>query len=347
MSKKRYNPSMAQKKRSVIVFVLLFVEVIVLVALFIIIKKKTETKEVVSVTHIKKESVNFPRRVPTPLMNFYEPKPNIIDFGDENWLTFTPQYTINKDSLNEVQNYSVKKASDTFRIVTIGDSFTFGQFVNTKDNWTEQLEVSLNEKCTDMTYEVINLGVHGYDLAFSEYRYETRGEKYNPDLLIYLLKEDDFNEIKSITARAKWNFINDFKNDPNNIDALKSKTIDIELLRMAVAEGDKVLRKYYSESEVVDYQLSYLQKLIKMERNLLIFNTFTYPPEIEKKIAGMVKGVQQVTFEAKKLQIPELEKPPYNYLPYDSHATVAGNKLIKERLMNYLIKKNLIPCKKK
>lgn len=338
---------MTQRKTSRAVFIFLFVEIIVLVSLFIVIKKKIDAKGSISVTHINKSSVDFPKMMPTPFINFYEPKPNIIDTGDENWLTFTPRYTINEDTLNEVKNYYIKKPNDVFRIVTIGDSFTFGQFVSTKDNWTERLESDLNKHCTDKKYEVINLGVHGYDLAFTLYRYERRGEKYDPDLILYLLKEDDFGEIKSITARTKWNFINDFKNDPKNSEALKSKTIEIELLRKAVEEGDKVLRKYYSESEVVDYQLRYLQKLIDTNRRLLIFNIFRYPAEIEKKIAGMTDGVASTVFEAKELQISELNKPPYNYLPYDSHATVRGNELIKKRLMDYLINHNLVPCKKK
>lgn len=337
---------MTQKKRGSLVFVVIVIEVISLAVLVGVIKKKMDASALVSITHINKSSLQFPKLLPTPFMNFYEPKPNIVDFGDENWLTFMPKYTINKDSLNEVKNYSVEKANGTFRIVTIGDSFTFGQFVNTKDNWTEQLEVGLNDRCNDGEYEVINLGVHGYDLAFSAHRYERRGEKYDPDLILYLLKEDDFGEIKSITARTKWNFINDFKSDPKNKEALKSKTIEIELLRKAVEEGEKVLRKYYSESEVIDYQLHYLQELINTKRNILLFNTFTYPTEIETKITKMVDHTPHVVFEAKKLQINELNKPPYNYLPYDSHATVKGNTLIKDRLLDYLIKNNLIPCKK-
>lgn len=337
---------MSQKKRNSLVFVVLVIEVVSLVVLLGIIKKKMDASSFVSIAHINRSALHFPKLLPTPFMNFYEPKPNIVDFGDENWLTFTPRYTINEDSLNEVKNYSVEKPRDTFRIITIGDSYTFGQFVNTKDNWTEQLEVDLNRDCRKKKYEVVNLGVHGYDLAFSEHRYDIRGEKYDPDLILYLLKEDDFGEIKSITARAKWNFINDFKNDPKNKEALKSKTLEIELLRRAVKEGDKVLRRYYSESEVVDYQLHYLQKLIDTNRNLLIFNIFEYPAEIETKIKKMADTAPHTVFEAKKLQINELNKSPYNYLPYDAHATVRGNTLIKERLMEYLIQNNLIPCKK-
>lgn len=337
---------MTPTKRNSLVFIFLAVEILVLVILFVVIKKKLDSK-VISVTHINKASVDFPKAVPTPFANFYEPKPNIVDSGDENWLTFTPKYTINSDTLNEVKDYLPEKPQDVFRIVTLGDSFTFGQFVNTKDNWTEQMEVDLNQICIDRKYEVINLGVHGYDLAFSAYRYERRGEKYDPNLILYLLKEDDFGEIKSITARAKWDFIDNFKKDPKNKEALKSKMIEIELLRMAVKEGDEVLAKRYSENEVVDYQLNYLQKLIDTRRTMLIFNIFTYPPTLEEKINELTRGISHVNFEAKKLKIPELGKPPYNYLPYDAHATVQGNTLIKERLIYYLIQNNLVPCKKK
>ena len=58
----------------------------------------------------------------------------------------------------------IKKNKDTFRIITLGDSFTFGMYINTKDNWTELLEDKLNSDmgCKNISmFEVINLGVGG------------------------------------------------------------------------------------------------------------------------------------------------------------------------------------------
>jgi hypothetical protein len=54
-------------------------------------------------------------------------------------------YTFNQDGLNERYDYNTTKPDGIFRIITLGDSFTFGHFVDTKDNWTERLEDLLNE----------------------------------------------------------------------------------------------------------------------------------------------------------------------------------------------------------
>lgn len=322
-------------------------ELLIIAGLLGLLAYKFFIKRQINITSIKKSNIIYSATHSANFEHYYEPKQDTLDSGEEKWLSFTPYYSINNDTLNETKTYTEKKENNIFRIVTLGDSFTFGQYVDTKNNWTELLEEELKARCPETPFQVINLGVYGYDLAFSFHRYEKRGEKYNPDLILFFLKEDDFDEIKNITAEVKWKFIDNFKKNPKNIEALKGTYIEKELNRMAALEGDTHLRKYFSESEVIDYQLQYLKQLINFKRKMLIFNIFEYPYKIEKKIIETIHRARNVFFEAKQLQIPELEKPPYNYLPYDSHATVKGNALIKDRLVHYLLEKNLIPCEKK
>lgn len=97
--------------------------------------------------------------------------------------------TINRDGLNERNNYSILKADNTFRILTLGDSFTYGQFIDTNNNWTERLEDMLNDKSicqSPFTYEVINLGVKGFDIPYIIKRFKEIGLKYNPNLILWL-----------------------------------------------------------------------------------------------------------------------------------------------------------------
>ena len=118
-------------------------------------------------------------------------------------------YNINSDTFNERFDYEINKDDKTFRIITLGDSFTFGYIVDTKNNWTELLEDKLNQlHCANFDkIEVINLGVVGYDIQYSVERFKLRGKKYNPDLVLWLLKGDDFQEIKEI-VQPKWNKMN-------------------------------------------------------------------------------------------------------------------------------------------
>ena len=64
-------------------------------------------------------------------------------------------YTINNDSLNERFNYSENKDKNTFRIITLGASYTYGLYVDTKNNWTEILEDILTLKIPSFSLLII------------------------------------------------------------------------------------------------------------------------------------------------------------------------------------------------
>ncbi|TAL65020.1 MAG: SGNH/GDSL hydrolase family protein [Bacteroidetes bacterium] len=140
---------------------------------------------------LEKKNFQFPQD--STLQYYYEPQPSTNETDDFDWLSYKPTYTINKDGLNERFDYTVDKPSDVYRIITLGDSFTFGLYVNTAENWPENLEDLLNSnlQCKNIKkFEVINLGVPGYDIEYSAERYKRRGVKYNPDLVIWFINDD-------------------------------------------------------------------------------------------------------------------------------------------------------------
>ncbi len=119
---------------------------------------------------------------------YWELAPNRLVSDKAEWLPEAVTYTYNSDGLNDRFNYEVEKSPNTFRIITLGDSFTAGVFVNTKDSWPEQLEEMLNngKKCQISNFEVINLGVSGYDIRYIVKRFKKFGLKYDPDMVIWL-----------------------------------------------------------------------------------------------------------------------------------------------------------------
>ncbi len=132
------------------------------------------------------------------LTYFYEPKPNIVERWNPQWLGYEVTNTINSDTLNEPKDYPIEKPDYTYRIVTLGDSFTFGAYVNTDENYSEVLEHALNSdlQChTIRQFDVINLGYPGYDVPYGVARFEKRGAKYSPDLVIWLLNQWDVETI--------------------------------------------------------------------------------------------------------------------------------------------------------
>lgn len=131
---------------------------------------------------------------------FYEPDPK----NHEKILKQVPypeSYSINKDTLNEHFDYLIPKPIDTFRIIILGDSSTFGLLVKTKDNWTERLEDRLNQNLKNQKIkkiEVINLAVHGYDIPYEVERFRRRGLKYKPDLVLWLIDNSNFYQFNEV-----------------------------------------------------------------------------------------------------------------------------------------------------
>lgn len=125
---------------------------------------------------------------------FYSMDPNQTLAVKTDWMENEIINTTNNDSLNERFNYSIKKPKDTFRIISLGDSFTYGIYVNTKDNWSERLEDKLNSIPTCNRYkkfEVINLGASAFDIPYEVEMYRRKGQKYDPDLVIWMLVDNN------------------------------------------------------------------------------------------------------------------------------------------------------------
>jgi len=129
---------MPKVRKSSIVFIVL-IEIFLIIILGFYIKTKNTPKK--SIYILKRNNLVFNSN--SQLKYFYEPKSNTKEKATRwapEWTipsTFKTDgiyYTINSDSLNERFNYSIEKPKNTYRIITLGDSFTFGVFVNTKDN---------------------------------------------------------------------------------------------------------------------------------------------------------------------------------------------------------------------
>ena len=87
--------------------------------------------------------------------------------------------------------YPPEKTPGTFRIVVVGDSFTFGGKLQFFDNFAKRLERTLNLNENQKRVEVLNWGVPGY-ATFQEADLVRRAMKhYQPDLVILEITLND------------------------------------------------------------------------------------------------------------------------------------------------------------
>lgn len=101
-------------------------------------------------------------------------------FDENNGVT----YDINSHGLHGPE-ITKEKPVDTFRILGIGDSFTFGQGVKEQDTFLRRLDRSLNTSPEVVRpVEVLNAGVLGYNTRDEVVYLEHQWLEYDPDLVL-------------------------------------------------------------------------------------------------------------------------------------------------------------------
>jgi len=111
---------------------------------------------------------------------------------------------INSDGFRG-REYSLQKEENTYRIVLLGDSVAFGRLMPFEHGLSNRLEIALKNLCPQKNFEVLNMGVEGYNSIQELEMLKTRGLKYNPDLVIvyYSFNDPDYPEYY-----FKKNFLN-------------------------------------------------------------------------------------------------------------------------------------------
>ncbi len=324
--------------------IIIGLSVIELLVIGYLTKHLLEQKQVlgqVIVNPINKEDLIFPSS--SELKNFFEPKPGTIEHRRPiNYQRETGQQTINSDSLNERYNYSINKPQGVYRIITLGDSHTFGDYIDTKDNYPEVLEDKLNKdlKCKNINkFEVINLGVGGYDLQYAAERFRLRGIKYNPDLVLWLLKTDDVTIVEELLKPIKERVKQEMEKS-GEMEKEVAKSNYIPDTEKALAE----LNKKYPTKDIVDHQLKELVTFRSNYLNPLVI--FTYPRENSFTLNqfGQFKRLSE-TFPKTYYfdQLPDLQKMENMTFP-DGHPNEKGYALMAENLYKYLTATKVIPC---
>lgn len=310
--------SIVKKHRALIFILVVFIELFIIIYLILTFKDNPESSVsgVNTATSIQNEG---------KLKYYFEPKPNSKGNNKQpSFLKEIPVYTINSDTLNERKDYSIHKNNDTYRILTLGDSFTYGLFVNTRDNYPEQLEDILNSwNCTNISnFEVINLGHVGEDIVYMEERFRKRGIKYNPDLIIMLLKDDDIYQSSEMIY--KW-----LEENPDINSPTEDKWI------RAIDE----INQKIGEENIMKDEMNSLQNIRNtFSRDMLVLGINSFLDRGNIHIEEFIKKNTRTFFH---IAPDEMLKKEYQFP--DMHPTSQGYKIMVEDLSKYL-DKNIITC---
>lgn len=306
-------------KKIVLVFLVCFVEVLVIGLLL------THRRRPLSVTPLQKHTLQYSVSPSFALRHYYGLQANTVQEDDMSILgmTGTASHTINADGLAGEQEYAVIKPEKTFRIISMGDSFTQGAFVGTKYNYSTILESLLNERmsCSDIDhFEVINLGVSGYDMQYSVERFKDKGMKYTPDLILFWILDNDFlsNNEKYSDLFEQW--------DPliEAPAAVEQKRKEGDFYPEANVVFDR-FHTIYTDEELISEEMVYFREFLALsDTPIVMFTIQGFPSTIKKRIQEAIMIKSNVRFYT---EIPD----SYAKLP-DSHPSIEGHRQYAEYL---------------
>lgn len=291
------------------------------------------------------------------LSHFYEWKPGYVDKYNMPWSTEEAYLTINKDGLNDTHDYPVSKDQGTFRIIALGDSFTQGTYAKTENSYPKKIEEALNKNfiCPNIKkFEVLNFGVGGYDIEYAAQRYLTRGLKYQADLILWFLKDDDFDElaerarqrtdqyIASLTKEEKIDLAKWSKYDKIPQDIRESNNVIAwEKIYYMVREE---LLKELGEKQFFNIQSRAILSVAHSTKNPIILFTFGFTKTYYKmRMKSWANTEPNIRFFDGVRNIYELGA---SHRPFDGHPNTQGYTIIKEDIFQYLID-NYFKCSKR
>ncbi|XKT74283.1 MAG: SGNH/GDSL hydrolase family protein [Patescibacteria group bacterium UBA2163] len=260
--------------------------------------------------------------------------------------------TINSDTLNERYEYATTTPPETYRIITLGDSWTYGQFVSTSDNFSEKLENLLNERllCSAIrNFEVINLGMPNYDIAYAAERFKIRGRKYNPDIVLWFLIPNDFTEITDVFRKLYNDVHAALKDLPDNqeydeIQGFKGHRVssgDVHEAMVAFTALEQ-MHTLYTPTEILTYQFSAFDTFQNYFPGPTIFyyvpKYLGYFPEIISRLSSYADTNSNIELVASEFQWEKDFSLP------DQHPSPKGHARIASEYFDYLLKHHLTDC---
>ena len=123
--------------------------------------------------------------------------------GYDGWFAGVPVH-INSLELRDAREYSLEKRPNTFRILVLGDSVTFGHGSVYEHTYPYLLEQHLRKWQPGIDWQVWNAAVPGYNTS-QELAYLLEvGNRFKPDLVVVGFYNNDLFDNRPVRSASRW-----------------------------------------------------------------------------------------------------------------------------------------------
>jgi len=131
-------------------------------------------------------------------------------FSEQQYESADFRYSVYINAIGIRDRELPRERGDAYRVLAIGDSYTYGWGVDIENTWTRQLETRLRAEGRDI--EILNLGKPGVGPPFYSELAEKAIPLLRPDLvLVCLLQGNDIRaageETATLKTRSFWNLV--------------------------------------------------------------------------------------------------------------------------------------------
>ena len=144
----------------------------------------------------------------------------------------TWEISLNSEGFRDVE-LPKQKPSSVFRIICLGDSWTFGWSVGSTQSYPQKLQDMLRREFPETSFEVFNLGVAGYSSIQGLRLLKTKVLDLNPDVVVlgFAMNEPRMAGINDRHASAGENLVQTLSSVLNKSESFKLLRYWVLLLR--------------------------------------------------------------------------------------------------------------------
>jgi lysophospholipase L1-like esterase len=333
-----------------------------LISIIVFILIGTET--LVRVFHLARPLPNLYRYSdPDPHLP-YRPRPHSREVLTSDSGEFTIEYRHNSLGFRDIE-HTFRKSADISRILTLGDSFTYGEGAAFESTYPYQLEKTLNLRQGHPPVEVIKAGIYRFFPEAERILLQYDGLKFHPDLIVVEFTTNDVIDtylgIDAVHATANGNLLTSQARrlgswgtwlyiHSHSARLLLSKYLSWKYQKSFRIDWPEIYKAagYYENSwEKIESEFDQMVRLARQDHCKIVF--FYLPDDLSQDHSRIN---QRLLKWSNHEIVPFVDLTPAMraaalherlYWPKDGHCTPAGYKVISDTLCKDILQSGLVP----